>query len=38
VEFRKKTPNLTTFSTTVEKLVVEEDYDARTYGPIILQE
>ena len=25
-------------STIVEKLVIEKDYDARTYGPIILQE
>ena len=34
----KKTPHLTSFSTIVEKLVVEEDYDAHTYGLIILQE
>ena len=29
---------LTSFSTVVEKLILENDYDARTYGPIILQE
>ena len=34
----KKTPHITSFYTIVEKLVVEEDYDARTYEPIILQE
>ena len=36
VEFWKKTPHLASFNTTVEKLVVEEDYNARTYGSIIL--
>ena len=38
VEFWKKNPHITSFSTTVEKLVVEEDYDARTYGPIRFQD
>ncbi len=34
----KKTPNITNFGTSGEKLVVEEDYDARMYGPNILHE
>ncbi len=38
VEFGEKSPHITSFSTIVEKLVVEEDYDARTYEPIKMQE
>ena len=34
--FGKETPHITSFITNVEKLVVKEVYDARTYGPIIL--
>ena len=32
----KQSPHTTSFSTSVEKLVVEEYYDARTYGQIVL--
>ena len=31
-------PHLTSFSKIVEKLVIANNYDARTYGPIILKE
>ena len=35
--FRPVRP-ISSFSTVVEKLIVENDYDARTYGPIKFQE
>ena len=38
VEYENNVPHVTSFSTNVEKLLTEDEYDARTHGPIVLRE